>query len=199
MMCRMSIRRTSGRTVYENAWMVVREDQTELADGTAGIYGVVEKPDFALIIPEDVDGALWLVEQYRYPVSGRYWEFPQGTRGRDHTVAPEELARGELREETGFSAGRLEHIGHLFQAYGFSSQGLNVWHATDLTPGEVEREPSEQDMRHDRFSRAEFERMLQDGTIMDASTIAAYGLLLVAERNRRAPEMPPRADDLPRH
>jgi hypothetical protein len=52
----MTIRRRSSKTVYENAWMSVREDEIERADGTQGIFGVVEKPDFALIIPQDADG-----------------------------------------------------------------------------------------------------------------------------------------------
>ncbi len=162
--------------------MRVREDEIERADGSEGIYGVVEKPDFALVIPEDRDGGLWLVEQYRYPVSGRYWEFPQGTWETRERVEPAELARGELAEETGLRAGTLTHLGHLFQAYGYSSQGFDVWLATDLSEGELDRAPSEQDMRHRRFARADWERMLADGTIKDAGSIAAYGLLLLRER-----------------
>lgn len=68
------------REVYRNAWMRVREDQVRRADGSAGVFGVVDKPDFALVIPRDGHG-LWLVEQYRYPVRRRAWEFPQGVVG----------------------------------------------------------------------------------------------------------------------
>ena len=39
------------RQVYANAWMTVREDPIRRADGSTGIYGVVDKPDFALVIP----------------------------------------------------------------------------------------------------------------------------------------------------
>ncbi len=53
--------------MYANRWMAVREDQILRHDGTYGIYGVVQKPDFALIIPY-ADGGFHLVEQYRYPV-----------------------------------------------------------------------------------------------------------------------------------
>ncbi len=58
------------REVYRNAWMTVGEDTVRRGDGSEGIYGVVDKPDFALIIPQDA-GDLWLVEQYRYPVGRR--------------------------------------------------------------------------------------------------------------------------------
>jgi len=58
--------------------MRLREDVIQRPDGSQGIHSYVEKPDFALIIPVDRDG-FHLVEQYRYPVSHRSWEFPQGT------------------------------------------------------------------------------------------------------------------------
>jgi len=59
--------------------MRVREDAIRRRDGSSGIYGVVEKPDFVVIVPVDDDGRLHLVEQFRYPVKGRYWELPQGS------------------------------------------------------------------------------------------------------------------------
>jgi len=47
-------------------------------DGSEGIYGIVEKPDFVVIVPLENDSRIHLVQQYRYPVRARYWEFPQG-------------------------------------------------------------------------------------------------------------------------
>lgn len=72
------VRRISSREVYCNAWLSVREDEVVRADGSTGVYGVVDKPDFAVVIPKDFDG-FWLVEQFRYPVGRRAWEFPQGS------------------------------------------------------------------------------------------------------------------------
>jgi len=68
---------TSSTPVCANRWMAVREDQILRHDGTYGIYGVLQKPDFALIIPY-ADGGFHLVEQYRYPVRRRYWDLPAG-------------------------------------------------------------------------------------------------------------------------
>ncbi len=175
----MTIRRLSSTTVYENAWMRVREDQIERADGSGGVYGVVEKPDFALVIPREPDGSLWLVEQYRYPVEGRWWEFPQGSwEERDH-VDPAVLARGELQEETGLLAGEMRHLGHLYEAYGFSSQGFDVWLAEDLTQGPTQREAAEQDMTARRVGPEQWRAMVLAGEVKDAPSIAAYGLLLI--------------------
>jgi hypothetical protein len=58
--------------------MRVREDAVERADGSAGVYGVVEKPTAALVIAAE-RGGFWLVEQFRHPLGRRSWEFVQGT------------------------------------------------------------------------------------------------------------------------
>jgi ADP-ribose pyrophosphatase len=68
----VNIETTSTRLVCENRWVRVREDTIRRRDGSSGIYGVVEKPDFVVIIPVEDDGRLYLVEQFRYPVKGRY-------------------------------------------------------------------------------------------------------------------------------
>ncbi len=157
--------RTS-RVVYENAWMSVREDEVRRPDGTMGVYGVVDKPDFALVIPRDHDG-FWMVEQYRHPVGRRAWEFPQGSWGPGQFGSPSELARAELREETGLSAGSWAHLGHLCTAYGFCSQGFDVYLAEDLTPGPTDREPSEQDMTHRLVGTQNFPALVASGAITD--------------------------------
>lgn len=172
----MSIRTLSSRVVYENPWLTLREDRIEHADGSPGLYSVVEKPDFAIVIPLENDG-FHLVEQYRYPLGQRSWEFPAGAFPHGVTGSPEEMAAAELVEETGFTADRLERLGYLHCANSVTGEGMHVFLATGLTPGKPHRETTEQDMRQQWFPRAELERMLRDGTITDAPTLAAYLLL----------------------
>ncbi|MGW5051970.1 NUDIX domain-containing protein [Actinokineospora sp. NPDC004072] len=166
------------RQVYANPWMTVREDDIRRADGSTGIYGVVDKPDYALVIPLDGD-RMMLVEQYRYPLGQRRWEFPQGTAPDRADLAPEALAARELREETGLLAGTITRLGGLDCAPGMSSQRGHVFLATDLTQGPHAREPEEQDMRSAWFPRPTFESMIRTGEITDAQSIAAYALLLL--------------------
>ncbi|MFD2421073.1 NUDIX domain-containing protein [Amycolatopsis pigmentata] len=175
------IRQVNSREVYRNDWMTVREDGIRRPDGSPGIYGVVDKPDYALVIPVDGD-RLHLVEQFRYPLGLRRWEFPQGTAPGLADLPPAELAARELREETGLIAGSLEELGLLDVAPGLSSQRGRVFLATDLTEGPHEREHEEQDMRTAPFPRDEFEKMIARGEITDAQSIAAYALLLLHER-----------------
>lgn len=179
---RPAIRTTATRVVYRSRWLTLREDAIEYPDGTTGVYGVVDKPDFALVIPFD-GGGFHLVEQYRYPVRRRCLEFPQGSWPDAAGADPAELARGELEEETGLRAGRLRHLGHLYHAYGFCSQGLDVWLAEDLQPGEQRLEPSEQDLEVRRVTVAELERMILAGELKDGPSVAAYGLLRLGARH----------------
>jgi 8-oxo-dGTP pyrophosphatase MutT (NUDIX family) len=174
-----AVRRVSSRVVYRNGWMSVREDQVLFADGSPGVYGVVDKDDFALVIPAE-RGGFWLVEQYRYPIGARRWEFPQGTFDPGAGGSPADLAAAELAEETGLRAGALTHLGHLHCAYGMSSQGFDVFVATDLAAGRPQRGVAEQDMRQRWLPRAEFERMIRAGEITDDSSLAAYTLYLLA-------------------
>ena len=158
--------------------MSVREDTIERGDGSTGIYGVVDKPDFVIVIPQDGQ-FVYLVEQFRYPVKGRFWEFPQGSWEQEPLVSPVTVARGELEEETGLSAGTMEYLGYLHNAYGYSSQGMHVFLATDLVQGERHLIPEEQDLIVKSFSLVEFETMIRSGQIKDAATLSAYTLLQV--------------------
>ena len=172
---------------YANPWMTVREDAIRRPDGSTGIYSVVDTPDIALIIPADGD-RLQLVEQYRYPVAGRRWEFPSGSADRPLDEDAAALAARELREETGLEASRLTPLGTLDVMPSMLNQRCRVFLATDLTQGAPQREPEEQDMRSAWFTRTDVERMMRDGTITDSKSIAAYGLLLM--RKGQSPANP---------
>lgn len=173
---RAEIEATGSREVYRNRWMSVREDAVRFADGSAGTYGVVSKPDFALVVPFDGE-AYWLVEQFRYPVGQRCWEFPQGSWEDAAGGDPLALAAGELAEETGLRAQRWQRLGHLYAAYGFCDQGFHVWLASDLVAGEQRLDATEQGLRVGSFSAAELDDMIRGGRLRDAPSVAAYGLL----------------------
>lgn len=179
------VRRIGSREVYRNAWLSVREDDIEFADGTRSIYGIVDKADYAVVlaVEESADGTLFhLVEQYRYAIGRRSLEFPMGGWPAGRAGTAEDLARAELREETGLTAGSWTHLGHLVQSTGHSSQAFDVYLATDLVPGAHEREATESDMEHRVVTEDEFCDLIAGGGITDSPTVAAYGMLLMHRR-----------------
>jgi ADP-ribose pyrophosphatase len=174
----VTIKTISSREVYRNAWTRVREDVIERANGQRGIYGVVDKDPACVVIPLDVgpEGEfVYLIEQFRYTVGGRHWEFPQGG-WEVAEVVPEELARGELREETGLTAGRMTLLSALQIAYGVMNQRQYVFLAEGLVMGEAAPDAEESDLVVRRVSVTEFEEMVMDGTIVDNCSVAAWGL-----------------------
>ncbi len=172
----------SSREVYRNHWMRLREDEILRSNGVKGIYGVVDKHDCAIILPID-QGCVWCVEQYRYTIQERALELPQG--GWEMEVEnPEELARGELKEEAGLAAAQMIFLGTLWEAYGFTRQKLHVFLATGLTPTEKEPDPEEHDLVVRSMPVGEFEEMMLNGTIRDAATLSAWGLYLLWKARR---------------
>ena len=169
------IQTTASKIVYKNRWMTVREDAIVRSDGTSGIYGVVEKADFAVIAAVH-EQSMYLVEQYRYPVRGRYWELPQGS-WENRAVDPLELAKAELREETGLVANSMLHAGRLFLGYGYSTQAYDLYLATDLREGVTQLDEEEAGLVSKAFPLRVVRSMIREGTIKDATTVAAFGLL----------------------
>jgi len=166
----------------------VREDVIERANGERGIYGVIDKDPACIIIPLEhtAEGEfVYLVEQFRYTVGCRYIELPQGG-WEEPNVDAEEMARGELREETGLRAERMTELAQLQIGYGVMNQRHHIFLAEGLTHGENSRDAEEHGMEVHRVSVAEFEAMMLDGRVVDNCTLAAWGVyLLWKKRNGR--------------
>ena len=184
-----SIRTLSTREVYRNPWLSLREDEILRSNGKPGIYSVVDKDDAAIIIPLDLNvadaedgGRVWLVEQFRYTIQERCLELPQG--GWEMSgIDPEELARGELKEELGLHAAKMTYLGTIWIAYGFANQKQHVFLATGLTPTETDPDPEEHDLVAHSVTISEFEKMMLDGVIRDSCTLSAWNLYLLWKKH----------------
>ncbi|HVZ82865.1 MAG TPA: NUDIX hydrolase [Terracidiphilus sp.] len=182
-----SITTLSSREIYRNRWLRLREDQILRSNGQKGIYSVVDKDECAIILPinrADNQDRVWLVEQFRYTIQQRALELPQGGWEMEIDNA-EELARGELREETGLEAAEMTYLGTLWIAYGFARQKQHVYLATGLTQSTTDRDAEEHDLTVHSVAIEDFERMMLDGTIADASTLAAWGLYRMWEKQEQ--------------
>ena len=89
-----------------------------------------------------------------------------------------------MKEETGLHAAEMICLGFLWVAYGFSHQKQHVFLATGLTLKERDPDDEEHDLIIHTRTLEEFEQMIVDGTIHDASTVAAWGLYLSWKKQR---------------
>jgi 8-oxo-dGDP phosphatase len=136
----------------------------------------VDTADIAVVVPKD-GNRFHLVEQYRYPVGGRRWEFPSGSAEASDASDAVALARRELREETGLLAANLTLLGTLEVTPSMVAHRCTVFLATECSAGDPEREDAERDLRSSWFTAPEVDRMIREGQMVDAKSIAALALL----------------------
>ena len=177
---RAAITTVKSTEIYRNRWMTLREDQILRADGSQGIYSVIEKDDFVVIVAVQ-DDEIYLVEQYRYPLGKRTLELPQGSWEHAPDAAPASIAAGELREETGLVAGKLDYVGYQKLAQGYSSQGYHIFLATELKFEGQQLTQEEQDLQVKSIKIAAFRQMILEGEISDATSVTAF--LLTSAKN----------------
>ena len=165
--------------VFEGKVFNVRQDTIE-RNGKLQRLDVVEHADSYTIIAQPTPTEVILVRQYRHAVGRDLWEFPAGMAedGED----PKAGALRELREETGYRAGRIRQLHFTYMTPGFCSEGLYYFLAGDLTPGETQFDEDE-DLETRTFSLEKALAMLRGGEIVDAKT--TVGLLLLDGLNRQ--------------
>lgn len=168
-----TIETLESKEIYKNKWMRLREDTIRRESGEKGIYSVVEKEDFAVIVPIQ-DGHIYVVNQFRYPISRVTTELPQGSWETAPGADPLEVAKGELREETGLIAGTMEYVGYQTLACGYSTQGYHIYLATDLQQGNSALDDEEFGLTSKKLSLEQFEAWLAEGKITDATSTTAY-------------------------
>ena len=161
----------SQRIVYDNPWILVREDQVIQPDGSPGIYGVVHFKNKAIgILPIDQDGCIYLVGQFRYPLNEYSWEIPEG--GCPEFEDPLVAAKRELLEETGLTAAQWKELGRAHLSNSVSDEESIFYLATELEQGEAEPEGTEQ-LAHKRVPFARALEMVMTGEITDSVSVIA--------------------------
>lgn len=178
-------RRVSERRVFTGHVFSVDVVGIEGPGGEQFDREVVEHPGAVSVVPAGGDGTVTLVRQVRAAVSEAVLEAPAGTCDVDGEDA-EATARRELAEEVGLRADRLERLGTVLNSPGYSSQRSVIFLATGLTG--CDRGPSgpeERWMSTESVHLSDVERLVEQGRLMDATTIA--GLLLARDRLGRRP------------
>ena len=168
------------RRVYTGRVISLDVDEVRFPDGSTGELEMIRHPGASAIVPflSDPTGAdpqILLVHQYRYAADGYMYEIPAGrlNPGED----PRTCAVRELKEETGCSAERVEHLFTMYTTPGFTDEKIHVFLATGLESGAMSHEADEfMSMEPMLLSRAL--ELVEAGEIQDAKT--ALGLLFAA-------------------
>ena len=158
----------------------VVEQTVTRPDGRTASCQYVEHPGAVAILPLVDDEHLCLIRNRRLTVRQTLVEVPAGTG--EPGEEPLETARRELAEETGYRAARWESLAEYFPSPGTLSERMHLFVASELTPGEPQREANEE-IENLVLSWDEALAMVDCGEIQDGKTIVA---LLAYDRRRRS-------------
>lgn len=133
----------------------------------------IRHPGGALVVPLLPSGELVLLKQYRFTVQRRILEFPAGTIEPGETALS--TAEREVQEESGYRAEKLQAMGDILLAPGYSDEAVSVFLATGLTKLEV---PPDQDEDEDivvlSMTPEALEKAILSGEVVDSKTISAF-------------------------
>jgi len=166
----------SSQLIYDGRAVKLRVDTVEMPGGRQTTREIVEHSDCIAIIAIDADNNALLVKQFRKPVEEELLEIPAG--GIDLGEDPETTVRRELREETGYLPQKVKRLGGFYSAPGYCSEYLYLYLATDLIPGQLYAEDTEE-ISLVRVPIAQIPGLITSGRICDAKSIA--GLLIYLE------------------
>ena len=171
----MSIEVINRNTIYHGRAFNVRRDEVRMQNQNTVYLDIIEHIGAVTILPLDNDGRILFIRQYRHATGKELLELPAGTL--DPAELPENCALRELREETGYAAGKLIKIGEFFLAPGYSTEYMHVYLASDLRPDPL---PGDEDefISLEPIPIKQAYDMALNGGLQDGKSLAA---LLIAQ------------------
>ena len=169
----------STEQVYSGRAVNLRIETIEKADGRKTTREIVEHADCIAVVPIDEHNSVVMVKQYREAVKKTLLEIPAG--GIDASEIPDEAVIRELQEEIGLLPQNIERIGGFYATPGYGTEYLYLYLATDLTPGRLVAEDTEE-IEVVRVPLSRIPSLIASGEICDAKSIA--GLLTAIHLKR---------------
>ncbi|HHV12255.1 MAG TPA: NUDIX hydrolase [Clostridiales bacterium] len=145
-------------------------DTIEVEGGKITNFDFIDHRGAAAMVPVDGDGMILMVRQYRNAVDQYTLEIPAG--GLNPGEDCRSCAIRECEEETGYRAGEVFHLLDLYTTVAFSNEKIGIYYTTGVTPSHQNLDEDEF-VTLERHSVEELTKMILDGKIVDAKTIAA--------------------------
>ncbi len=164
-------KKISETVVNRNNHWTYKLDKFEIPNRGKGEYHYVHTNGSTLVIPILSSGKILLVNQYRYLVEEEVLEFPCGVL--EENYEPAENAQKELREETGYEAGKLHFVGKFIPYSGVSDEISYVFIAENLKENPLPADETEE-FELVELTVKELDEMISSNKIKDGMTLAAW-------------------------
>lgn len=173
------MKETTLRTERIYSGRIVKLDviDVRLPDGKETTREIIRHPGAVALVALDAEQRVLLVRQYRNAADKILLEIPAGTLHPDE--APLACAERELQEETGYRPGKLEPLGGIYAAPGYTTEFIHLFLATDLSESRLAMDDDEF-IEVERLPLPEALAMIEQGVIADGKSVV--GLLRVARR-----------------
>lgn len=165
--------------IYNGKVLNLRRDKVTTVNGDTAYREIIEHSGGVVVAAITKDGKMVMVSQFRKAVEEVVFEAPAGKleEGEDNLQA----AIRELKEETGYSAAKIEFMGSYFSSCGYTSEKLYFFLCRGLTAGETEFDDHEALIVEEYPLKDLFQQVVK-GEINDAKT--ALAILLAYEKTR---------------
>ncbi len=165
--------------VYSGRVVKLRVDTVKLASGRETKREIIEHSDCVAIVAIDAEDNVLLVRQFRKPVEKELLEIPAGCieAGED----PEDCARREMREETGYLPRKVRRLGGFYASPGYCTEYLHLFLATELTLSPLQAEDTEE-IELVRIPLSQIPELIASNAICDAKSIAGLLIFLASKK-----------------
>jgi len=177
----VSWKRTGRELLHKGPFLSLYRDSVIRPDGSAGTYEHVITKDSVRVAAIDEEGSILLVEDDFYLQERGILHLPGGGVEDDFVCA---AAERELEEETGMKAGKLHDLATIEPLPGITAARVHLFAATDLKPGQINRDSTEINMTVKRWPLGVAIDAVQSGKITEGGSVAAI-LLTAAYLGRR--------------
>ncbi len=145
-------------------------DTMLIPNGHVAVWDFIQHNGAAAIVPVRSDGKILMVRQYRNALDRDTIEIPAG--GLNPGEPTDAAALRELEEETGYRCERAEFLISIRTTAAYSNEKIDIYLARDLIPGHQHLDEDEY-INVEAYSVEELKKMIYQGTLQDAKTVAA--------------------------
>ncbi len=142
-------------------------------------FFVLESPDWVNVIPLTAEGNVVMIRQFRHGTEDVTLEVPGGMVDAADG-SPAVSAARELREETGYEAAEIVHLGTVAPNPAFLNNHCHSYLARDVRRVTVPQLDGAEDIAFEEIPLADIPTLIHDGRITHSLTITAFYYLHLA-------------------